>query len=50
MPETGAYSEFVEGIVSAYRICIDTVYHIGSGNFALKWYVGRARPEVSASY
>ena len=49
LPPTGSFSEFVEGIVGAYKMCIDTVHHIGSGNFALKWYVGRARPEVSAS-
>ena len=38
--------EFIDGIIMAYKSCIDTVYHISQGNFALKWYFGRARPEV----
>jgi len=40
--------EFIEGIILAYKSCIDTVYHIGQGNFALKWHFGRARPEEVA--
>lgn len=38
--------EFIEGIIMAYKACIDSIYHIGQGNFALKWHFGRARPEV----
>ena len=38
--------EFIDGIIMAYKSCIDTVYHISNGNFAVKWHFGRARPEV----
>jgi len=44
-PSKGNVVEFIDGIIMAYKFCIDTVHHISEGNFALKWYYGKARPE-----